>query len=349
MPTGIGRYGIELARAASGSIPPPSVWIEARHGRAWRDLGTGTRKVRTFGRPGRISRLVLPRVLSILDGVEVVHSFGSSLPPVTPHAIRSTMIHDLGPFLHPGLKAPGDTEAWRRRIGEAAASADCLLVNSRTTMEDLLSLFPGVSGRVFHTPLGVDHAGSPQELSRTPPEGGHMLAVGIVEPRKNLERVFEAYSILSGRIAVLPPLVVAGHDGFMADEIRSIPSRLGIADRVRFTGYVDEAGLRRLYEGASILVHASLYEGFGFTVPEAFGYGLPVAASDGTSMKEIFTGACRLFDPAEPGAIADSIESCLSEGVTPSQLSNRERIFSEYTWSHCAEATLDAFGKAMGW
>lgn len=349
MPTGIGRYGIELTRSVVLSGAAPGIWIGSDRLEAWRRLDPGQDRLRILHRPGRISSRFAPGIFSFLDGVEIVHSFASTLSPVRSRTRRSTMIHDLGPFLFPELKATSDTEAWRRRIEEAVNGADCLLVNSVTTMEDLLGLFPNAAGRVFLTPPGVDHAPRPPD-SPAASRGGHILMVGIVEPRKNLERVFEACGLLSGRLGGggCPEIVIAGHEGFRSREIMESPARFGIGGRVRFEGYTSEARLSELYSGASMLVHAALYEGFGFTLPEAFARGLPVAASNRASIREMFHSACSLFDPLDPSSIADAIELCLDSGVTPSQVGERRRIFEEYTWKRCAETTLGAFRSVLG-
>ena len=350
MPTGIGRYGIELTRSIAVAGERPSVWIESGSLPAWRGLGLETGGVRVLRKPHRVSSRIGPSVFSLMDGIDIVHSFGTTLPHfVLPGSKRSTAIHDMGPFLYPEMKAPEDTASWRSRISDAVSGADCLLVNSKTTRADLLEIFPDAESRVFLTLPGVDHFTVQPRPGRKPDRDGHILVVGIIEPRKNLERVFEAWAILSGRPGGgdLPPIVVAGHDGYRAGEIHSAPSRLGIEGSVRFEGYTSESHLQELYSGASMLVHAALYDGFGFTVPEAFAHGLPVAASDRASIREVFSGACNLFDPLDPHSIAEAVSTCLETGVTPEQLAERRRIVSTHTWARCAAQTLAAFGAVL--
>lgn len=342
-PTGIGRYGIELLRALASAGEAPEIWMHSRQKPLWDSLGLASGRVRCYGFPERLSSRALPRIWSSSSATQVAHFPGNILLPVSRSTRRSTLIHDLGPIRYPGLKAPGDSSAWKARIESAVAGADLLLANSRTTLDDLLEIFPDARRKACLTTLGVDHLLAGGSLDRRPPAGGHILAVGIVEPRKNLENLFRAYSMLCGRDPSIPPLVVAGHDGFRSSEIRSAPARLGIEPRVRFTGYVPEGALKELYSGASCLVHPALYEGFGFTVPEGFSWGLPVAASGRASMKELFSAAAYMFDPGDPESIADGISSCLSKGVLPSQLEERRRLFGSLTWRSCAAATLDAF------
>ncbi len=346
-PTGIGRYGIELLRALADLGEEPEVWLDRSFLAGWRANGIKGLPVRSYGWPRRLTSRTRPFVWGALSRPEVVHSPGNIVPPVPPSVLRSTSIHDMSPFTQPGLKAPDDGEVWRSRIRHSVSVSRCILASSASTRDDLLSVFPECAGRTYVCPLGVDHLGGGEGLARRPGRGGHILAVGTVEPRKNLEGLFEAYALLSAGDGDLPPLVVAGGDGFQAGRIKSVPCALGIGDRVTFTGYIPESALRTLFEEASCLVHPALSEGFGFTVPEAFSWGLPVAASDRASLGEFFSGAAHMFDPGDAGSIARGIALCLSQGVTDSQMEERRRIFATMTWKDCARTTLGAFRAAL--
>jgi glycosyltransferase involved in cell wall biosynthesis len=347
MPTGIGRYGIELLRALACLGEAPELWMHSSQKASWAALGLNSGRIRCVGPPGLLTLRTLPPVWSRLSGLDLVHFPGNVMLPVWSHTRRSTPIYDLGPFMFPWMKERSDTEIWKRRIAGSVAEADCLLAISGSTMDDLLELFPEARSRVHLTMPGVDHLLPGGSLERAPNPEGHILAVGIVEPRKNLENLILAYSILHGR-GGLPPLVIAGHDGFRSEEIRSLPSRLGVDHKVRFTGYVPESQLRELFAGASCLVHAAIYEGFGFTVPEGFSMGLPVAASDRSSIRELFSKAAYMFDPGSPESIAEGISLCLGRGVLPEQLEERRKLFGSLTWENCALATLDAFRRTIG-
>jgi glycosyltransferase involved in cell wall biosynthesis len=348
MPTGIGRYGIELLRALAALGEAPELWMHSSQKASWAALGLNSGRIRCVGSPGLLTLRTLPQVWSRLSGLDLVHFPGNVMLPVRSHTRRSTPIYDLGPFMFPWMKERSDTEIWKRRIAGSVAEADCLLAISGSTMDDLLELFPEARSRANLARLGVDHLLSRGSLERKPDPGGHILAVGIIEPRKNLENLILAYSLLAGRDSSIPPLVIAGHDGFRSEEIRSAPARLGIDHKVEFTGYVSEDALKELYAGASCLVHAAMYEGFGFTVPEGFSMGLPVAASDRSSIREMFSKSAYMFDPGDPESIAEGISLCLGRGVLPEQLEERRKLFGSLTWENCALATLDAFRRTTG-
>ena len=340
--TGVSRYGAELARQLSLAGHLAEIWMcRDRKGRPGALSGVDA-PVRYFPFPRRLTDWIWPRLRrSSLDLDAVLCPAGRLLPfSAGPQA---AMVHDLGPFLLPGLKEPEDERSWQRRIRRTVRQAALITVNSRSTLKDLSRLFPEAVARTVVTPLGIDH------FSPSPSSGkrSHLLAVGTLEPRKNYTGLIRAYHSLCQEDGHLPPLVIAGKDGFRAEEVRGLPAGLGIADRVLFTGYVGEQRLEELYRDAACLVHPALREGFGFTVPEAFAWGLPVAASSGSATEELFHGAVELFDPASIGEMAAAVRHCLDAGVTPKQQARRGELFEELTWKSCAALTLKALEEAL--
>jgi glycosyltransferase involved in cell wall biosynthesis len=335
--TGVSRYGMELARRLDAMGHLRELWVPRDAAVGAAVLAGVSAEVRRFPFPRRATEWAWPlmwRKAASLDAV--ISPAGRVLPPAA--GPQAAMVHDMGPFVAPELKAPDDARAWRRRIGRTVRRARMVAVNSRHTLQTLLERFPGASSRTAVTPLGIDH------FRRSEPSGraAHILSVGTLEPRKNYRRLIEAYAELCSRDPDVPPLVIAGKDGYRSAEVRSAPDALGIASRVRFPGYVPEEGLRRLYADAACLVHPALQEGFGFTVAEAFAWGLPVAAASGSATEEYFRGAVDLFDPGSVPSIRNAVAGCLRSGVTPEQLARRDELFGELTWERCAALTVEA-------
>jgi glycosyltransferase involved in cell wall biosynthesis len=192
--------------------------------------------------------------------------------------------------------------------------------------------------KVFVTPLGIDHFAAEQNTKKS---GKYILNVGTVEPRKNIDGLLKAYSALSaGRD--IPPLVIAGMDGFRAREYRDLALQLKISQKVRFTGYIPDEELINLYSEAICLVHPAHHEGFGFTVPEAFTWGLPVVASDTGGMGEFFSETAWMVDPESTESIAHGIELALDSGVTERQQLMRQELSRSLTWQNCAKKTREA-------
>ena len=236
------------------------------------------------------------------------------------------------------MKSDYDTRIWRQRIKNITNTSDCILVNSRSTMQDLIELYPDTEMKIFLTPLGIDHFST---MRNTVVNRDHILTVGTVEPRKNIDGLLTAYSLLSNK-ADIPPLVIAGKDGFRADEYKKLSVELGLEYKVSFTGYISDEKLADLYSRAYCLIHPAHHEGFGFTVPEAFTWGLPVAASNTGGLGEFFSEAAWMFDPSDPESIAYGIEMALNSGVTAEQQLKRRELSRELTWANCAKKTLEA-------
>jgi len=137
-------------------------------------------------------------------------------------------------------------------------------------------------------------------------------------------------------------LVLAGKKGWLYDEILSRARALGIADRVVFPGFVDQADLPALYSGALLFVMPSLYEGFCMPVLEAMACGTPVACSNASSLPEVVGEAALTFDPHDVSDIAATVRQGIDDGALRDDLI--ERGFAQvkrFAWQRCAEQVLD--------
>ena len=342
--TGIGRYGMQLIEAWIRIGEDCELWM-LRNTRSSVPEIDGTRgKIRYFPFPKRITDHFVPGLWARRSRIDWVHTTNGMLLPCSRFLKQANMVHDLGPMIYGHMKPDHDTAVWKERLRNIAEISDCILVNSRSTMLDLINIFPATEGKVFLTPLGIDHFRSHGARSDKPE---HILAVGTVEPRKNIDGLLTAYKALSARRDV-PPLVIAGGDGYRAEEYKRLSQELGLSDRVTFTGFISDSQLADLYAGAYCLVHPAHHEGFGFTVPEAFTWKLPVAASNTGGLGEFFCEAAWMIDPSDTDSIVSGIELALDQGVTPEQEENRKILMKELTWENCARKTLRALVESGG-
>ncbi len=333
-PTGIGRYTGELLKALQRRGMDVESWIRWRWKNHASELCRGT-LIRPLLSTGDFSDLLLPAVYSSMKGIRIIHSPNGNLLPFTGKACQTVMIHDLALHIFQDLKPAEEVKHWKKKIAAAVKHADGILVNSATTAADLEHFFPGSSSKTFITRLGIDH------LKRKPKGSGrgkHILAVGTVEPRKNYVKLFASYRKLRLQSRSTPPLLIAGGMGYRSDEIRTCAG-----EGVHFTGYVSEKRLHELYRDALLLVNPALYEGFGFSVPEAMKFGLPVVCSSTSALGELFGEASYQVNPENIDSITEGITQALEKGLTPSMKASSEKLFRTLSWNNCAEATERAF------
>jgi glycosyltransferase involved in cell wall biosynthesis len=176
----------------------------------------------------------------------------------------------------------------------------------------------------------------------------YVLFVGTVQPRKNLQRLIRAFAHVVA--AGLPHrLVIVGRMGWLTEPIRAEVVALDLTDRIHFAGYVPDDDLPALYCGADAFAFPSLYEGFGMPVLEALACGVPVVASDTTSLPEIVGDAGVLIDPLDEAAIGDALVRVLADASLRARLAvaGPERA-AHFSWERCARETLAVLEGAAG-
>lgn len=174
-------------------------------------------------------------------------------------------------------------------------------------------------------------------------EGEYYLYLGNIEPRKNISRLIEAYSIALKQRADIPKLVLAGIKAWQSDAIFSRAKELGIDDHVIFTGYVDDDDVPLLMNGAKAFCFPSLYEGFGMPPLEAMACGTPVIVSTVSSLPEV-TGECGLkADPYDPDSIARAMLDILDPKEAKRQSEMGIIQAEKFSWDKSAGMLLNVF------
>jgi glycosyltransferase involved in cell wall biosynthesis len=143
-------------------------------------------------------------------------------------------------------------------------------------------------------------------------------------------------------------LVLPGYPTEHTDELRTHAAQLGVADDVRFIGWVSSPDLEGLYGLASCFVFPSLYEGFGLPVLEAMARGVPVACSGRGALREVAGNAARIFDPESPRSIAEAVEELLRDTALIADLrtAGLERA-RKFTWAETGRATVRSYELAL--
>jgi glycosyltransferase involved in cell wall biosynthesis len=173
------------------------------------------------------------------------------------------------------------------------------------------------------------------------------LAVGNLQPRKNLLRLVEAFARLPRELDGFK-LVLVGKAQWQQSAVYNKVRSLGIGERVVFTGYVADEVLALLYRGALALVYPSLYEGFGLPVLEAMASGTPVICSNTSSMPEIAGDAAVLIDPLDTGALTEAMAAVAQDGADRQNLIARGyQRNTLYSWKQTALRTVGEYERAL--
>lgn len=186
-----------------------------------------------------------------------------------------------------------------------------------------------------------------QHLQHGVPDG-YLLAIGSADPRKNMTRLVEAYAALPAALRALHHLAIVWTHGYLAQEIAAQVATLGVREQVHFLHAVDDVALVQLYNGATLFVFPSLYEGFGLPPLEAMACGAPVAAADNSSIPEIVGDAALLFAARQVDQITGAMHTALVDAPRRADLRRRglERV-RRFSWEACAEQTLRAYAQAV--
>ncbi|HEY0124503.1 MAG TPA: glycosyltransferase family 1 protein [Rhizobium sp.] len=178
----------------------------------------------------------------------------------------------------------------------------------------------------------------------------YFLAVGTLEPRKNIKILIEAYAQLPPGERAHCPLVLVGGKGWGHLDLPPQTENLIQSGCLRFLGIVSDTTLRSLYEGAKILLFPSIYEGFGMPVVEALACGTAVAHSGGTSMDEI-SGETEIRVPATDvqAWVNVMLETAGNSRVDTDEV-RRARITQAKTfdWYRSAATVLDGYRRIVG-
>jgi glycosyltransferase involved in cell wall biosynthesis len=278
-----------------------------------------------FGGSGRASVLARElwwypfRLARLAGGAEVLHCT-TYYGPLRPRIPTVVTVHDLAVLRHPQA-----FPRWTRRyvplaVPRVLRAAHSVIAVSEFTASELESLLRIPREKIHIVPNGVDDTFTPDGPRA---DGDYALAVGTLEPRKNLARAIEA----AARIGV--DLRVVGARGWGGVEARGA--------NVSWLGEVDDSELARQYRGARCVVYPSLYEGFGLPVLEAMACGAAVVTSEGGATGEVAADAAVLVDPLDAVAIADGMTNAMARR-DELRVRGLERA-GLYSWDEAARLT----------
>ncbi len=374
--TGIGRYTFELVQGlqqhaqmgrlrcfsmsrwvaspvAAGSAAETSVAAIAaanRLGELRRLLAANRTAVRAY-------QLLVPQLARWQlrhERAALFHSPNYALPPFPGKAVAT--VHDLSHALYPQFHPAARVDYMRRAFPHMLARATHLITDAESVRAELIERHGWPAERVSAVPLGVDPSFQPRSNAVTEPllrrhglrHRGYSLFVGTIEPRKNIDRLLDAYAELPATLRRDFPLVIAGARGWQSAATHARMAQAQGAGWLHYLSYLPQAELPLLYAGARLFVYPSLYEGFGLPVLEAMASGVPVITSNVASMPEVAGDTGRLIDPESVDELTAALLQLLPDDGWLQRAgaagASRARAF---TWQRCVAQTVQVYQQVL--
>ena len=291
------------------------------------------------------NRLRILPVEMFIGKCDVFHTSDWTQPP-TIKAKTLTTVHDLVPFLYPEWSNKKIIDAHTRKMQLAQKKAKHFICVSKNTQKDLLRLFPKINS--INTSVvyeaAEDKYGKSSSLKNTviSKQYGlvkYFLCQGTREPRKNLPRIIEAFSIFKTKYPKSSfELVISGKYGWGKDVIQfKRPD-------IKILGFIPEKNMVALHAAAFCLVYPSLYEGFGLPVIKSLKVGVPVITSAASSMSEIAGSAAIYVNPKSVDSIFKAMEKICRNSQIRKQLKiSGKKIAANFSWQKTAKTTLNIY------
>lgn len=345
--TGVSVYTRELVRALVKNYPEHEYVL---YGGSLRRGGEMRSFVNSLGGGGNISQLITPISPTAADIIwnrlhtlpierltrecDVFHTSDWTEPPSK--FPKVTTIHDFAPLKFASDTNPRIVSVHKRRLGLVKKESTIVIVPSHSTKKDAIQygieerrvhVVPEASSEIYHK---LPKAKVNSVLKKYKIIGRYALCVGRAE-RKNLDRTIKAFLKVKDKAGLTRLVVVGGTPN-------------GQHEFVQYVGHISTQDLVALHCGASVMLYASLYEGFGLPILESYACECPVVTSNVSSMPEVAGDAAILVDPYDVGSISEGIVIAIDKSEN---LIKKARIeLKKYSWDKVASETLKLYKKA---
>jgi len=261
-------------------------------------------------------------------------------------------VHDISHIHYPDFHPRERVSFMNKGLPRSLRRAQRIITVSDFVRAELIEYFGIQAEKVVTVPLGVNHHFRPRPAGEIAPTlarngltcGGYLLAVGTLEPRKNLAGLVDAFAQLPLALRKRFPLVLVGAHGWGHTGLEHRLAPLEARGEARRLGYVSQRELPAVYAGAAGFAFPSIYEGFGLPPLEAAACGVPVLTSARASMPEVVGDVALLVDPQDPESLRAGLERLLTDDSFRQWAAKAGvRRASRFTWQACIDHTLDVY------
>jgi len=368
--TGIGVYTRELALGLEQiGLEQASELAELKLFSAYRWVANSDQAFQV-NRTIQSVRRVLPFKRAALEGYTALRAalFRRSARNLRDHVLHApnfvlmpfdgpcvATVHDISYLRYPQFHPIERVRFLERHLPPTLARADALITDSAYVRDELVSVLGVDPSKLHVVPLGVNAAFRPRTQAEVAEVlaahglnwRGYLLVVATQEPRKNLERLVQAYAMQPAALRARLPLVVVGARGWLDAGLARVIEPLERRGEVRRLGFIDDAQLPAIYAAAAGFAFPSLYEGFGLPLLEAMASGVPVLTSNAASMPEVVGDAALCVDPFDVDAIGEGLRRLAEDTAWREQATTAGLVQAAgYSWRRTVEATLAVYAAA---
>jgi glycosyltransferase involved in cell wall biosynthesis len=350
---GIGEYAYELIKRLAETDKKHCRFVIYLKDQPLDDMPTPSENVsyKIFGPRKMWTQFALPARLYLENKKPHVFFSPSHYAPRISPVPTVISVMDLSYLHFPELFNKSDLMQLKNWTAYSVRNAKKIITISKSSMSDIIEEYGVPKDKVVVSYPGIKpvdtltpHIYAMNELQQKYkiPEK-YVLFVGTLQPRKNIARLIEAFSMLikEEKIASDTGLVIVGKKGWLYDEILSAPEKFEIQKKVHFVDFVTNEDLALLYQHAQVFVLPSLYEGFGLPVLEAMKYNCPVITSKVSSLPEVGGDAAVYIDPEDVKDIAEKVEKVLNDSkMRKSMIEKGKEQVKKFSWDKSARETL---------
>jgi glycosyltransferase involved in cell wall biosynthesis len=293
--------------------------------------------------------LTFPRALK-QDGVDLAHTQYTT--PLHASCPIITTVHDISFRLYPEWFPRKHRLLMNLTVPGSMRRAAMVITDSESSRRDILRIYRLPPERVVGIPLaaGPEFAPIPQEIARRKVkerfhlDRPYVLSVSVLQPRKNLPLLMEAFARARKQTDLPHRLVLTGKRGWGVEGLSRHAARLRLNDAIVYTDYVEDADLPALYSATDAMAWTSLYEGFGLPPLEAMACGAPTLVSEAPAMPEVAGDGAWVLPIMDAVAWGSALARLLTDAALRELWSERGiRRASAFSWERTAARTLAVY------